>query len=66
MNFSFYERERGIHIGPCETIESERGKGFYPYRVFYMIVDEKNISSIKGVEKVGFIPFGKGLKYRFG
>lgn len=72
-----FMKERGIHIGPCETIESERGKGFYPYllkyimddnpyRVFYMIVDEKNISSIKGVEKVGFSPFGKGLKSRFG
>ncbi len=54
-------------IGPCFTYPKYRGKGFYPQMlkyicssigaensVFYMIVDEANLSSIKGIEKAGF------------
>ena len=66
----------GIHIGPCRTIPEERGKGYYPYllekiveenpeKEYYMIIDEKNLSSIRGVEKVGFKRFATGRK-RFG
>ena len=52
-------------IGPCFTDEDFRGRGIYPmalkyilnncgYQEYYMIVSEKNISSIKGIEKAGF------------
>lgn len=54
-------------IGPCFTYPQYRGKGYYPQMlkyicsniktensVFYMIVDETNLSSIKGIEKAGF------------
>ena len=54
-------------IGPCMTYPAFRGKGYYPMMlryisstvgtektVFYMIVDEDNIASIKGIEKAGF------------
>lgn len=70
--FPFME-SNGLHIGPCYTIKERRGEGFYPYLLnyivknnygedFYMIVDEKNFSSLKGVLKAGFIPFAKGHK----
>lgn len=66
----------GIHIGPCRTVPEERGKGYYPYllerivgknpqKEYYMIIDEKNLSSIREVEKVGFKRFAIGKK-RFG
>lgn len=68
---------RGIHIGPCKTIKEERGKGFYPLllqyiidehpeRKYYMIIDENNISSQKGVEKVNFQLFAVGHKDALG
>ena len=54
-------------IGPCFTYPKFRGKGIYPQMlkyicssistektVFYMIVDETNLPSIKGIEKAGF------------
>ena len=54
-------------IGPCTTYPDYRGKGYYPLMlkyicstvgtektIFYMIVDENNIASIKGIEKAGF------------
>lgn len=54
-------------IGPCFTYPKFRGKGIYPQilkyicssigtekSVFYMIVDETNLPSIKGIEKAGF------------
>ena len=54
-------------IGPCFTYPKFRGKGFYPQMLkyicssvgmkkstFYMIVDESNLPSIKGIEKAGF------------
>lgn len=31
-----------------------------------MIVDEKNAPSLRGIEKVGFKPFAKGIKSYFG
>lgn len=62
---------KSIHIGPCLTVEEERGKGLYPYLLnhilqtykdtqAFMIVKEENLPSIKGVTKVGFKPFAKG------
>ncbi len=63
----------GYHIGPCATLPSERGKGYYPLLLqrileenprkdFYMVIDETNTASIKGVKKVGFELFAKGIK----
>lgn len=74
--FPFMKRG-GYHIGPCMTINEERGKGFYPLLLqyiirensemdYYMIVDENNIASQKGIEKVNFQMFAKGHKDCFG
>lgn len=54
-------------IGPCNTLQQFRGQGIYPKVLehivhtigtkdtkFYMIVDDKNQSSIRGIEKAGF------------
>lgn len=52
----------GWHIGPCMTIPQERGKGFYPLllqyimdkypkRNFYMIIEQDNKSSMGGGKK---------------
>ena len=73
--FKFFNR--GYHIGPCMTIKEERGKGFYPLifqyiieehpeRDYYMIIDENNVSSQKGVAKVNFQRFAVGHKDRWG
>ena len=73
--FPFIEKS-GWHIGPCKTVPEERGKGFYPLllqhilednpnRLFFMIVEENNISSQKGVAKVNFEKFAVGYK-KFG
>lgn len=69
--FPFMSRH-DYEIGPCFTYPSFRGKGVYPQMlkyicssigteksVFYMIVDEANVSSIKGIEKAGFQRCGK-------
>lgn len=64
---------KGVHLGYCETIESERGNGFYPLLLryiqhenpgldLYMIVEESNEASIRGIEKAGFVRFAKGCK----
>ena len=64
---------KGVHICYCETIPEERGKGYYPLLLgfvqnanpdkdLYMVVDVKNSSSIKGVEKAGFVKFAEGEK----
>ena len=58
-------------IGPCYTEPKYRGRGIYPTMLkwicesvgnqdttFYMIVDENNVSSIKGIEKAGFVKCG--------
>ena len=52
-----FMQSNGLHIGPCFTVESERGKGLYPYllshivndnegKEFYMIVNENNTFEI--------------------
>ena len=65
-------------IGPCYTYPAHRGKGIYPKMlqwicncvgnddtVFYMIVDESNIASIKGIEKAGLKRCGTGEVSKF-
>lgn len=64
--FPFMERN-DVHVGPCTTDSRYRGQGIYPYvlsriiqdyakcdKTFYMIIHDDNISSQKGVHKVGF------------
>ena len=52
------------HIGPCMTVKEERGKGFYPLLLqyirdnhqgtdFYMMTNTENVSSQRGIAKVG-------------
>jgi len=68
-------KKNDFEVGPCWTDEKYRGKGIYKYVIqlavekfskdnasFYMIVDEKNISSIRGIEKSGFVKIGKVKK----
>jgi hypothetical protein len=70
-----FMKKYDFEIGPCYTHPKYRGNGIYPmvllnicfiYKgyntVFYMIIDEKNKSSIRGVEKAGFIKCGKVYK----
>lgn len=64
---------KGVHLCYCETIPEARGKGYYPLllsyiqndfrdRDLYMIVDQDNFASIRGVEKAGFIKYANGIK----
>lgn len=64
---------KGVHLCYCETIPEVRGRGLYPLLLsfiqnvhkqknLYMIVDESNLSSIKGIEKAGFIRYAVGEK----
>ena len=63
---------KGIHLGFCETVKDERGKGYYPALLkyicrvnptmdFHMIVKVNNTASIRGIEKAGFKRYG-GIK----
>ena len=56
---------KGVHLCYCETIPEARGKGYYPQLLsyiqndfrsddLYMVVNEKNYASIRGIEKAGF------------
>ena len=62
-----FMKKHDFEIGPCLTYSDFRGRGLYPQMlkyivssvgteksVFYMIVDENNAASIKGIEKAGF------------
>lgn len=66
---------KDLQIGPCVTNEKYRGQGIYPYVLsrivedlakpdvtFYMIIDDKNLPSQRGVYKVGFIKSAKLVK----
>jgi len=66
-------RKNDIHIGPCATDSKYRGQKIYPYVIsrivkdysdanFYMIIDDKNISSQRGVYRAGFKKIAK-LEY---
>ena len=68
--------KNSVEIGPCVTYPNFRGRGIYPavlryirgsgwYQHYYMLVREDNISSIRGVEKAGFVKIGEVQK-RFG
>lgn len=60
-------------IGPCVTASSHRGRGIYPamiralcadryrkgQRRAYMMVSERNLPSIRGIEKAGFRYIGR-------
>lgn len=72
--FPFMDRD-DLEIGPCYTYPAFRGKGIYPKVLseicrrrgndtssFYMIVDETNLPSIKGIEKAGFVRCGSVQK----
>lgn len=74
VKFSFMSRN-DLEIGPCYTYPAFRGKGIYPKVLseicrrrandissFYMIVDETNLPSIKGIEKAGFVRCGSVQK----
>lgn len=74
--FRFMPRT-GIQVGPCRTVPEERGHGYYPYLLtqivrndpdkdYYMIVEESNSASIRGVLKAGFRPLGVGHKNHIG
>lgn len=76
--FPFMDRD-DLEIGPCYTYPAFRGKGIYPKVLseicrrrgndtssFYMIVDETNLPSIKGIEKAGFVRCGSVQKSRIG
>lgn len=75
-DFPFYGK-KGWHIGPCKTAPEERGKVFYPLLLqhiikehpdknLYMIIDENNISSQRGVAKVQFEKIAVGYKNLLG
>lgn len=62
-----------LQIGPCRTEPDERGKGYYPTllnyimaqnpnKTYVMIVAESNAPSIRGVEKAGFVKYAEGHK----
>lgn len=64
-----------FQIGPCYTVPEFRGKGLYTNTLlyiisqneykkssFWMIVDENNGASIRGIEKAGFLKIGKVKK----
>lgn len=74
--FPFMPRT-GLHVGPCVTKTEERGRGYYPYLLnkivmdnspkdCYMIVSPMNIPSTRGVEKAGFRAFARGHRTRLG
>lgn len=78
FKLSFMSRD-DLHIGPCFTSPSYRGRGIYPYMVnhivkrnfrrgrrFLAIVNENNVKSIKGLYKAGFAYVGDLEKDRFG
>jgi len=69
---------KGLHIGPCYTIEKYRGKGLYSGLLkiiiqketkcneFFIFTKTTNIASQKGILKAGFIPYAYGYKSKFG
>lgn len=68
--------EGDYEIGPCVTNENYRSRGVYRYMlrlitasdpdaVFYMIVRDSNVPSIKGIEAAGFQLCGKVKRTRF-
>ena len=66
-----------LEIGPCYTSPQFRGQGIYTKvlksivglggknTLYYMIVDENNIASVKGIERAGFSKCGEVMKSKF-
>ena len=65
--------KNGIHLCYCETIPESRGKGYYSLLLsyiqndlqgtnLYMMVEDSNFASIRGIEKAGFIRYANGIK----
>lgn len=76
FKFSFMDEPNSIHIGPCWTKPSHRGKGIYPAVLIricsdnlgvyiYIFAETGNVSSRKGIEKVGFEKKSIGYKAGF-
>lgn len=68
LKFPFLAKT-SVEIGPCVTYPNFRGRGIYPavlrhirasgwYKDYYMFISEDNTSSIRGVEKAGFVKIG--------
>ena len=70
-----FMKKGDLEIGPCETKDEFRGQGIYPKvinhitssaqstdTVFYMLVAEDNLPSIRGIEKAGFVRCGTAKK----
>jgi RimJ/RimL family protein N-acetyltransferase len=76
FKYAFMPSKNSIHIGPCWTNKNHRGKGIYPavlskicadhsQKDVYIGTDDDNISSQRGIEKVGFKRFATGYKTRY-
>lgn len=77
VKFPFMKKQ-DLEIGPCYTVPEFRGQGLYPKMLlhitsqeeyknsdFWMIVEEKNEASIRGIEKAGFQKVGEVKRTRF-
>lgn len=77
-NFKFPFLNKGeFEIGPCYTNSKYRGNGIYPVVLrniveskpdsrFLMLIEERNNSSVRGVEKAGFTKVGEVVKTKWG
>lgn len=65
FKYPFMDKDE-IVIGPCNTKESVRGRGIYPFvlnhivnttnnKSYYLIIRPENTSSIHGAKKAGFV-----------
>lgn len=75
-SFKFPFMSKGeLHIGPCWTAAEFRGRGIFPAvlsriardnpgKTFWMLTDESNVSSQRGIMKAGFQPVGTGVRAR--
>lgn len=77
--FKFPFMKKGDYeIGPCQTAPAFRGRGLYGAALnriitepefenahFYMIVDNNNRSSVRGIEKAGFHLVGNVIRTKF-
>lgn len=73
FKFPFLSKS-SAEIGPCNTHLDFRGRGIYPmvlnyirsmgaYTDYYMLVKTDNTSSIRGIEKAGFLRIGTVEKH---